>query len=379
VEHLHHFQLSGDPFRNEPLLKSYVESEPHQGALQRLERAVRQGKGLCVLTGETGAGKTMVVRRLLECLEEEVFEASMMVVLDGAADASWMLKRFVRQLGVEDPAPEREGMIAQIYDQLAIVREDGRQPVLIIDDAHALAKHGALAEVCSLLKLEYEDRRLLTLVLAGPVELDRSLSADASLAHRIDVRVELASLKPRHHRRRSARSTSRIGPWIPGPDEHAGRQRAIRSIHLRPKPDDPHRRRASPQRSRLGGGRAEHLQPDDRQLERARPGSTAIAASCRRSSPATDPERTRPRTGVDVPGGAGCRGTAAAEYGTAEDRRTRARRSAGRTDRRLLIGFRRQTPAALHSTVTAPLPQADRLRSAVATPARPCQSWGKRE
>jgi len=196
VEHLHHFKLSGDPFRNEPLLKSYFECQPHQGALQRLERAVRQGKGLCVLTGETGSGKTMVVRRLLECLEEEVFEASMMVVLDGAADASWMLKRFVRQLGVEDPAPEREGMIAQIYDQLAIVREEGRQPVLFIDDAHALAKHGALAEVCSLLKLEYEDRRLLTLVLAGPAMLDQSLSADPSLAQRIDVRVELAPFSP---------------------------------------------------------------------------------------------------------------------------------------------------------------------------------------
>ena len=88
-------------------------------------------------------------------------------------------------------------MIAQIYDQLAIVREEGRQPVLIIDDAHALARHGALAEVCSLLKLEYEDRRLLSLVLAGPAyELDQSLSADSSLAHRIDVRVELASFNP---------------------------------------------------------------------------------------------------------------------------------------------------------------------------------------
>jgi type II secretory pathway predicted ATPase ExeA len=194
VEHLHHFELSGDPFRNEPLLKSYFDSQPHQGALQRLERAVRQGKGLCVLTGETGSGKTMVVRRLLECLEEEIFEASMMVVLDGAADASWMLKRFVRQLGVEDPAPEREGLIMQIYEQLAIVREEGRQPVLIIDDAHVLAKRGTLAEVCSLLKLEYEDRRLLSLVLAGPAVLDRSLGADPSLAHRIDVRVELAPL-----------------------------------------------------------------------------------------------------------------------------------------------------------------------------------------
>jgi len=193
VEHLHHFKLSNDPFRNEPLLKSYFECEPHQGALRRLERAVRQGKGLCVLTGETGSGKTMVVRRLLESLEEEVFEAGMMVVLDGAADAAWMLKRFVRQLGVEDPASGREGMVAQIYDRLAIVREDGRQSVLIIDDAHALASHGALAEVCSLLKLEYEDRRLLTLVLSGSPALDRALAADPTLAHRIDVRVELDS------------------------------------------------------------------------------------------------------------------------------------------------------------------------------------------
>ncbi len=211
MEHLHHFQLSGDPFRNEPLLRSYFESQPHQGALQRLERAVRQGKGLCVITGETGSGKTMVVRRLLDCLEEEIFEASMMVVLDGAADAGWMLKRFVRQLGVEDPAPEREGVIAQIYDQLAIIREEGRQPVLIIDDAHALATHGALAEVCSLLKLEYEDRRLLSLVLAGPVMLDRSLSADPSLAHRIDVRVELASYSPEAAASYLAHRVSQVG------------------------------------------------------------------------------------------------------------------------------------------------------------------------
>jgi type II secretory pathway predicted ATPase ExeA len=211
VEHLHHFQLSGDPFRNEPLLRAYFEGEPHQGALQRLDRAVRQGKGLCVLSGEAGSGKTMVVRRLLECLEEEVFEASMMVVLDGAADASWMLKRFVRQLGVEEPALEREGIIAQIYDQLAIVRENGRQPVLIIDDAHTLVRHGALAEVCSLLKLEYEDRRLLTLVLAGPPLLDQSLNADPSLCHRVDVRVELAPFSPEAATAYLAHRVSQVG------------------------------------------------------------------------------------------------------------------------------------------------------------------------
>jgi type II secretory pathway predicted ATPase ExeA len=196
LEHLHHFQLGGDPFRNEPLLRHFFDNGPQRNALQRLERSVRQGKGLSVLVGETGSGKTMVVRRLLESLEEEIFEASMMVVLDGAADAGWILRRFAKQLGVEEPQSGREGLISQIYERLAIIREDGRQAVLIIDDAHALANRGALAEVCGLLKLEYEDRRLLCLVLAGPSLMDRAFRSDESLAHRIDVRVNLESFSP---------------------------------------------------------------------------------------------------------------------------------------------------------------------------------------
>jgi type II secretory pathway predicted ATPase ExeA len=191
VEHLHHFQLSGDPFRNEPMQRLDFESAPQQDALRRLDRAVRQGRGLGVLIGATGSGKTAVVRQLLDDLEEEVFEASMMVVLDGAADAGWMLRRFCKQLGVEEPAAEREGLIGQIYEQLAIIREDGRQAVLIIDDAHTLARSGTLVEICGLLKLEYEDRRLLSLVLAGPPALDEAFRADSALAHRIDVRAHL--------------------------------------------------------------------------------------------------------------------------------------------------------------------------------------------
>jgi general secretion pathway protein A len=194
VEHLHHFKLVEDPFRNEPLLRFLFETPQQQEALRRLDRAVRQAKGLCVLTGDVGSGKTIAVRELLENLEEEVFEASMMVVLNGAADATWMLTRFAKQLGVEEPPPEREALIAEVYDRLAIIREDGRHAVLIIDDAQALASPATLAEVCGLLKLEYEDRRLLSLVLAGTPCLADALAEDPILAHRVDVRIQLAPL-----------------------------------------------------------------------------------------------------------------------------------------------------------------------------------------
>lgn len=194
MEHLQHFGLSRDPFANEPIPDHFLDLGPHRDARLRLERAVRQRKGLCLLTGEVGCGKTMVARQLLDTLEEEVFDANMMVVLNASADAAWIMTRFARLLGIEEPRAEREALVAQIYEQLAIVREDGRHALLLIDDAEALAGGRTLADVCGLLKLEYEDRRLLTLVLAGGPPLSRAVAGDPGLAGRVEVRVELQSL-----------------------------------------------------------------------------------------------------------------------------------------------------------------------------------------
>ncbi len=193
MEHLQHFGLSQDPFRNEPDLRFFFESACHTDAMRRLDRAVRQHKGLCLLTGGAGAGKTLLTRRLYENLEEEVFEAVLMVMLPGAADAQSVLSRFAGQLGVDEPSSERSALIGQIYEQLAIVREDGRHAVLVIDDSHILSAE-ALAEIGGLLNLEYEDRGLLSLVLVGSSELEDRLQGESSLHQRVDVRVRLQSL-----------------------------------------------------------------------------------------------------------------------------------------------------------------------------------------
>jgi type II secretory pathway predicted ATPase ExeA len=196
VEHLSTFGLQRDPFANEPRHSPWFASSSHEEAERRLLRGIQQGRGLCVLCGAGGSGKTMLVRHLLESLEEEVYEACMLVPVPGVSDARWVLDRFARQLGVEDPAVDGAGLLGQVYEQLAIVREDGRHTVLLIDEAQVLADHGVLAELRALLNLEYEDRRLLTLVLVGLPGLDGALAEDPALADRVEVRVVLPAFDP---------------------------------------------------------------------------------------------------------------------------------------------------------------------------------------
>lgn len=193
MEHLHHFELAQDPFQNEPDLRFYVENETHRRAQLRIDRALRQSKGLVLLTGEGGTGKSLLARRLFEGLEEEMFESALMVMMQGTADATSVLRRFAAQIGIEAAPSERSALIGALYEQLAIVREDGRHAVLILDDAHVLGCE-AMAEIGGLLNLEYEGRRLLSLLLVGLPELDTMVASISSLGQRVDVRVPLAAL-----------------------------------------------------------------------------------------------------------------------------------------------------------------------------------------
>jgi general secretion pathway protein A len=194
VEHLRHFGLARDPFSNETVPPVFVESAPHAAAQARLRHALAQRRGLSLLVGAPGTGKSLLLRRLLDELEEELFAASLLVPVRGVASAEWVLSRLAQQLEVEAPARERGALLGQVYEKLAIVREDGRHAVLLVDEAQVLAQAGVLPELRGLLNLEYEDRRLLSLVLVGPPEFDRAVASDASLTGRVEARVQLRAM-----------------------------------------------------------------------------------------------------------------------------------------------------------------------------------------
>jgi type II secretory pathway predicted ATPase ExeA len=134
-----------------------------------------------------------------------------MVVLRREVGAEWLLARIARQLGVERADSIGEAVIRQIYERLAIIHEDGRRAVLIIDDAHGLANADTLSELCGLVKLEYEERRLATVVLVGAPRLDAAIAARPARVHHVDVRVPLAPLAARRRSTISRRASQAAG------------------------------------------------------------------------------------------------------------------------------------------------------------------------
>jgi ABC-type bacteriocin/lantibiotic exporter with double-glycine peptidase domain len=71
-----------------------------QEALLRLMAAVDGMKGLAVLVGDIGTGKTTLARRMLDSLSEEEYEAALLVIIHSGITADWLLRKIALQLGV---------------------------------------------------------------------------------------------------------------------------------------------------------------------------------------------------------------------------------------------------------------------------------------
>ena len=73
MEHLEHFGLKRDPFQNEPDLRFYFDSTSHRDAQRRVDRALRQSKGLSILSGALEICNNYILNTLI--LDQAVLDA----------------------------------------------------------------------------------------------------------------------------------------------------------------------------------------------------------------------------------------------------------------------------------------------------------------
>ncbi len=191
MTYLEYFELSSEPFSNAPVSRFYYNSSQHSQALTRLLHTVSYMKGLSVLIGDIGAGKTTLARRMLDSLPEDEYEAALLVIIHSGITANWLLKRIALQLGVESPAQEKLALLSQLYQRLLQIYEAGKKAVVLIDEAQMLETRELMEEFRGLLNLEVPERKLISFVFFGLPEIEKNLKLDPPLAQRVAMRYRL--------------------------------------------------------------------------------------------------------------------------------------------------------------------------------------------
>ena len=190
------YGLKEQPFSNAPDSRFYYNSDTHSEAILRTSHVIDTMKGLAVVVGGIGAGKTLLARKMIELLDTDEYESGLLVIVHGEITSSWLLKRIALHINVDNPSDDKVEMFSQIYRRLIEIYEEKRKAVILIDEANMLQSKEIMEQLRGLLNLEVPGQKLLSIVLFGIPTLDDCLAMDPPLLHRIAVRFTLNNLSP---------------------------------------------------------------------------------------------------------------------------------------------------------------------------------------
>ncbi len=192
--YLDYYGLTEPPFDITPNPRFLFYSAKHREAYNHLLFGIRERKGFVQLTGEVGAGKTTLCRAMLEQLDQNYSTA---LILNPILNADELMKAIAIEFGLDVHGMDRLDTIAKINDFLLWNVEQGKDTVLIIDEAQNLTEE-LLEQVRLLSNLETDNRKLLQIVLMGQPELRERLNSPnlRQLRQRITVRYHLSPLSP---------------------------------------------------------------------------------------------------------------------------------------------------------------------------------------
>ena len=192
MDYLEYYGLKEHPFTNVVDNKFYYNSPQVRDALIKLRYAIDTKKGLAVVIGDIGAGKTTLARRLLEELDENRYEATLLVIIHSSVSSEWLLKKFAIQLGVDDMKNESKvEMLSQIYKRLLEINESGKTAVLLMDEVQMLKSREIMEEFRGLLNMEMPGGKMINLIFFGLPDLEDVLSLDEPLKQRVAIKIAL--------------------------------------------------------------------------------------------------------------------------------------------------------------------------------------------
>ncbi|MBI4354937.1 MAG: AAA family ATPase [Candidatus Omnitrophica bacterium] len=170
-----YYQLLGltqEPFSTSPDPSFFFKSTSHRQALHRLEIAIRLRRGLSLILGDVGTGKTTLARTLMNAFRGEDDQFLFYLILDPTYDSEFQFLSTLTKLFGAVPAfkstlDHREAIERCLFQRGV---EEQKTIILVIDEGQKLTP-SMLEALRVLLNYETNDYKLLQLAIFGQMEL----------------------------------------------------------------------------------------------------------------------------------------------------------------------------------------------------------------
>ena len=215
--------LTSDPFSTSPNVDLFYPAVAHRQCLEGLELAIRMRRGLSVIRGGIGVGKTTISRKLIQNFKDESDDFDFYLILDPKFESEInLLKHIIGLFGLNDSAESVQDCRNIIENHLLKIGvEQGKTLVLIIDEGQNLP--GEMLDVFrTLLNFETDEFKLLQLIIFGQPEMGTMIHKYPNFEDRISFDFEIGPISIEDMRgmidHRIEVTGGRIGSWF---DERA--------------------------------------------------------------------------------------------------------------------------------------------------------------
>jgi general secretion pathway protein A len=166
------FGLRENPFRINPDPRYAFMTTSAREALAGMTYGIQTRKGIIVLTGEVGTGKTTLLNMLMQCLRKQ--RAATAFVFNTQLSVNDLLDYMMADFGIPCESRSKGQMLMQLNRWLLDRHYAGEPVVLVVDEAQNLSPQ-LLEEIRLLTNMETSTEKLLQIVLSGQLELEIKL------------------------------------------------------------------------------------------------------------------------------------------------------------------------------------------------------------
>jgi len=185
--------LAEKPLENTPNPRFMYYSNKHEEALTRLLYAIKEEKGATMLTGEYGAGKTVLSRIIIdELIKDKAYEVAL--ITHPRLTPIEFIKEIIYQLRNEHVKGSKPQLLHLMQDIIYANFNEGKKTVILIDEAQIIRSSETFEEIRLFLNFQLNNRFLITLILIGQPELLNRAKAIPQLWQRLGVKYHLFGL-----------------------------------------------------------------------------------------------------------------------------------------------------------------------------------------